>query len=342
MRQAFTSRYRSMGRNLLLLASFMVGSAAVEAFAQPQPTTQPATQPGGRGRGPAVPNGQGPINPSPRDEQPFSNADLSKINPNLPTLFIAGDSTAATGNARARGWAAVLMDYFDADKIVIVNRGQGGINFPNFYASRWPDMVAAMKPGDFVVIELGHNGGHLDGMGDETREQPGRGGGPPSVTRTYGWYTRKFVTDAKSKGTVPIVSSTSIRNWWTNPNATFNEAYLVNKQDNYDPKDDRVERGMGNTKINGEGSMLVWARQVAKEENVPFIDHANIAADLYEKIGRANTGKWHSDRTHFSTEGAIVQAELFIAGLRAQPEIKLNDYLNAKGKAIEPYKPAAR
>jgi hypothetical protein len=88
--------------------------------------------------------------------------------------------------------------------------------------------------------------------------------------------------------------------------------------------------------------MLVIARQVANEEHVPFIDHSNIAADLYEKLGREQTGKWHSDRTHFSTEGAIVQAELFIAGLRAQPELKLNDYLNDKGKAIAPYKPAAR
>jgi hypothetical protein len=99
---------------------------------------------------------------------------------------------------------------------------------------------------------------------------------------------------------------------------------------------------MGLTKVNGEGAMLVWARQVAKEEKVPFIDHANIAADLYEKLGRENTARWHADRTHFSTEGAIVQAELFIAGLRAQPGIKLNDYLNEKGKAIAPYKPAAR
>lgn len=315
----------------------MICSAAVaQTPAQPAPGTAPAARP------PAMPTGQGPINPSPRDQLPFSNTDLAKLNPALPTLFIAGDSTSATGDPSHRGWASVLIDYFDTTKINIANRAQGGINFPNFYTQRWPDMVAAMKPGDFVVIELGHNGGHLDGMGDETREQPGRNGGPAQVVHSYGWYTRKFVTDAKAKGATPIVSSTTIRNVWENPNAKFNEAYLVSKTDAYNPKDDRVERGMGSTKINGEGSMLVWARQVANEEHVPFVDHSNIAADLYEKLGREQTGKWHGDRTHFSTEGAIVQAELFIAGLRAQPGLKLNDYLNAKGKAIAPYKPAAR
>jgi lysophospholipase L1-like esterase len=317
------------------LIGLMTLAACGAALAQPVPQA-PAARPA------PVPNGQGPVSPSPRDSLPFSNTDLAKLNPALPTLFIAGDSTAATGDPTHRGWGAVLLDYFDMSRINIANRAQGGINFPRFYASRWPDMVAAMKPGDFVVIELGHNGGHLDGMGDETREQPGVNGGPAQTIHTYGWYTRKFVTDAKSKGATPIVSSTTIRNWWENPNAKFNEAYLVSKTDAYNAKDDRVERGMGRTKIGGEGEMLVHARQVATEEKVPFIDHANIAADLYEKLGRENTGKWHSDRTHFSTEGAIVQAELFIAGLRAQPELKLNDYLNDKGKAIAPYKPAVR
>ena len=316
----------------------MLGGAAMAQTA-PQPSA-PAAAPAAR---PApTPNGQGPISPSPRDNLPFSNSDIASINPALPTLFIAGDSTAATGNARARGWGAVLVDYFDTSKINIVNRAQGGINFPRFYATRWPDMVTAMKRGDFVVVELGHNGGHLDGMGDQTREQPGQNGAPPTTTHTYGWYTRKFVTDAKSKGATPIVSSTSIRNIWENPNARFNEAYMITKNDAYDPKQDSVERGMGRTKINGEGEMLYVARRVAAEEKVPFIDHANIAADLYEQIGRENTNKWHSDRTHFSTEGAIVQAELFIAGLRAQPDLKLNEYLNDKGRAIAPHKPAAR
>jgi lysophospholipase L1-like esterase len=320
---------------LIGLMTLAACGAAVAQTAAP-PTAAPAARP------PATPNGQGPTRPSARDQLPFSNSDLAKLDPKLPTLFIAGDSTSATGDTQHRGWAAVLNDYFDTTKINIANRSQGGINFPNFYAQRWPGIVEAMKPGDFMVVELGHNGGHADGMGDETREIPGRNGGPAQLVHTYGWYTRKFVTDAKAKGATPIVSSTTIRNVWENPNAKFNEAYMISKTDAYNPKDDRVERGMGRTKIGGEGEMLVIARQVANEEHVPFIDHSNIAADLYEKLGREQTGKWHSDRTHFSTEGAIVQAELFIAGLRAQPELKLNDYLNDKGKAIAPYKPAAR
>jgi lysophospholipase L1-like esterase len=315
---------------------------ATRAFAQDRPATQGTTQPAARvgGRG-----GRGPVSSSPRDRLPFSNSDFAALKPDLPTLFIAGDSTAATGDPDHRGWGAVIVDYFDTSRINLLNYAQGGASFPSFYASRWPKMVAAMKPGDFVVIELGHNGGHLDGIGDETREGPMRtGAGGPTVTiHTYGWYVRKFINDGRSKGATPIISSTSVRNIWTNPDATFNEARIVDQKPNYNPADDRVERGMGRVLSNGERSMLVWARQVAQEEKVPFVDHSNIAADLYERLGRAAVQKYHTvDRTHFSTEGAIAQAQTFIAGLKALPDMPLVGCLNDKGNAIGPYKPASK
>ena len=48
--------------------------------------------------------------------------------------------------------------------------------------------------------------------------------------------------------------------------------------------------------------------------------------------------KYHPvDHTHTSTEGAIVNAETFIAGLKAVPDMALVNYLNDKGKAIAAY-----
>ena len=83
----------------------MLGGAAMAQTA-PQAAPQRAPQGAPTARPPAQPNGQGPISPSPRDNLPFSNSEIANINPALPTLFIAGDSTAATGNPRARGCAA--------------------------------------------------------------------------------------------------------------------------------------------------------------------------------------------------------------------------------------------
>ena len=271
-----------------------------------------------------------------RDDLPFTNDSLTEIDPELPTLFICGDSTAATGKATHRGWGALLIDYFDTDKLNLVNYSQGGINFPRYYESRWPQVLAALKPGDFVVVELGHNGGHLDGTGDETG--PGWRSQGKDV-HTFGWYVRQFIRQARDKGATPIVSTTTTRYLWTNPNAQFNgeNGSLISKNENYDPADDRVERGMGKLMPDGRRSMLVWAEQVAREENAPFVDHSTITADLYERRGREVVGQYHSDRTHTTTQGAIVNAETFIAGLKALPELPLVQYLNDKGQAIPPY-----
>lgn len=47
------------------------------------------------------------------------------INPALPTIFIAGDSTAARGRgATQQGWAVPFADYFDLTKVNIVNRAR--------------------------------------------------------------------------------------------------------------------------------------------------------------------------------------------------------------------------
>jgi rhamnogalacturonan acetylesterase len=290
-------------------------------------------------RGP-LNGGSSPVSDNPRDQLPFTNTNPADVKPDLPTLFLCGDSTAATGNPRQRGWGALLVDYFDTGKVNLVNYSQGGINFPGYYASRWPQVVAALKPGDFVVIELGHNGGHLPGTGDETGPgwKPGSG-----EVHTFGWYIRKFIRDARAKGAMPIVSTTTTRYLWTNPNAVFNgqNGSLISKNDNYNSADDRVERGMGDVMPDGRRTMLVWAEQVAREEGVPFVDHSSITADLYEERGREVVGKYHSDRTHTYTEGAAVNAETFIAGLKALPEMPLVTFLNDKGKAIPVYKPAA-
>src|SRR5260370_33021687 len=46
------------------------------------------------------------------------------LNPQLPTLFVIGDSTA--NNSDHRGWGDALADYFDLAKINLGNRARAG------------------------------------------------------------------------------------------------------------------------------------------------------------------------------------------------------------------------
>src|SRR6267154_1489262 len=78
-----------------------------------------------------------------------------------------------------------------------------------------------LKPGDFVLIQFGHNDGgplntdrargSLPGIGDETREvvMPD---GKSEVVHTYGYYLRKFVDDTRARRATPILLSLTVRN----------------------------------------------------------------------------------------------------------------------------------
>ena len=44
------------------------------------------------------------------------------LNPALPTLWIAGDSTAANGNPDATGWGKPLAGFFDLTTVNVANR----------------------------------------------------------------------------------------------------------------------------------------------------------------------------------------------------------------------------
>jgi lysophospholipase L1-like esterase len=294
------------------LLAFWVGPCN----AQTQPASQPAA----------------PRAAHPRDKLPFTNTDLTKINPALPTLFIAGDSTAATGpltardNNPIRGWAALLVDYFDTSKVNLVNRGIGGARFnsylapgPNGAPSPWDALLAAVKPGDFVVIEFGHNSGPLPGTGEETKEIAGRGGAVSTV-HTHGWYLRKMINDVKARKATPIASTLTLRDVWTNG---------------------KVERLKEQSP--GLGGMSDWTRQVAAQEKVPLVDHANIIGDIYDRLGQTEGDALFADHhLHTNTAGAIINCEAFIAGLKALPSMPLVEDLNEKGKAIPAYRSAAK
>src|ERR1035438_936291 len=122
------------------------------------------------------------------DERPV--VDASKIsveksgNAALPTFHIVGDSTVRSGGTGAGlwGWGECIAPFFDTNKINVVNHAIGGRSARTFFTEgRWQKVVEAIKPGDFVIVQFGHNDqgrigdpamkGRADGkgIGDEER-----------------------------------------------------------------------------------------------------------------------------------------------------------------------------
>jgi lysophospholipase L1-like esterase len=251
-----------------------------------------------------------------QDVETPPNAAKAVINPQLPTLFVVGDSTANNNANGGLGWADPFASYFDPMKLNVVNRARGGRSSRTFATEGlWDTVLNELKAGDFVLIQFGHNdGGPLDtgrargslpGTGDETQEITAPGGAK-EVVHTYGWYLRKFIVETKAKGAVPIVSSLTVRNIW---------------------QDGKVERG--------SGKFGQWAMEVAKAQGIAFIDLTKIIADQYEQLGPENVKElFAADHTHTSPKGADLNAASVVAGLKTLNELPLASYLSAKGNAV--------
>ena len=79
-----------------------------------------------------------------------------------PVLFLVGNSTMRTGtlgngNNGQWGWGYYAGDYFDSNRITVENHALGGTSSRTFYNRLWPDVIKGVRPGDWVIIELGHN-----------------------------------------------------------------------------------------------------------------------------------------------------------------------------------------
>ena len=231
-----------------------------------------------------------------------------------PTLFIVGDSTANNGGNGLMGWGDPVASYFDSSKIQVSNRARAGRSSRTFQTEGlWDKVLAEMKPGDFVLIQFGHNDGgppdkdrargSLPGTGAETKEVT-MPDGKQAVVHTYGWYMRKFITDTKAKGALPVVLSLTVRNIWT---------------------DGKVERG--------SGRFNAWAEDVAHSQNVPFVDVTRIIADRYERMGEEKAKAFFpGDHTHTNAAGADFNAAVVVDGLKAINDSPFTSYLSAKGR----------
>jgi len=236
--------------------------------------------------------------------------------PAIPTIYVIGDSTASYANHR--GWADPFADYFDPAKTAVVNRARAGRSSRTFFTEGlWERVRNDLKPGDYLLIQFGHNDGgapdkppyrgSLPGLGEETRDVVNPNGSPETV-HSFGWYMRQFINGAKEKGANPIVLSLTVRNIWTGAS---------------------VERGSGN--------FSKWSAEIAKAENLPFADITNATADLYERMGEAEVQPlFPEDHTHTSPAGADLNASLVVACLKGLHS-PLAAWLSAKGESVTPY-----
>jgi lysophospholipase L1-like esterase len=261
--------------------------------------------------------------PGPRYSPP------SPLDEKLPTLWLIGDSTVRNGtagdgtNLNQWGWGAPLTFYFEPTKVNVVNRALGGTSARSFYNANWKKMVDLIKPGDVLLLQFGTNdggdptksAGEMKGIGEETQDITNRAGQPETI-HTFGWYLRQFIAETRAKGALPIVCSLIPRKSWD--------------------ADGHIKRD--------SATFAGWARQVAEAEKVGFIDLNELIARRLDVLGKEKVDllyvpnptpeKPEGEHVHPGWDGAVLNAEVVISGLKALKNNPVAGYFSSKAQAV--------
>lgn len=236
----------------------------------------------------------------------------------LPTLFIVGDSTVHNTTKGQRGWGDVIARWFDPAKILVENRARGGRSSRTYRTEGlWDQVAAELRPGDFVLMQFGHNDGgsltqgraraSLHGSGEETQEVVSAATGKPELVHTYGWYMRHYAEEAKAKGATAIILSPIPRNIWK-------------------------EGANGPTVARASADYGKWAAEAAKAAGAYFVNLNELVARRYEAAGRQKVAETYfgpTDHTHTTPAGAELNAACVVEGIRGLKDCPLADYLLA-------------
>jgi lysophospholipase L1-like esterase len=239
---------------------------------------------------PATSHAQATADPFPADTQ-------------HPALFLVGDSIMRTGVAPGDtgpwGWGAEIIPMFDVAKIHVYNLGLGGRSSRGYIQEgAWAKVMDRLQPGDWVILQFGHNDGAnsanypdrttVKGNGDETQEIESPVTHEKETIHSYGWYLRQYVKDVKSKGATAVICSPPPRDTWV---------------------DGKIVRGLD--------GYAGWAKEAAQQSGALFIDLNTISADKYDALGQeATRAVMFNDNQHSRKAGAKLNAESVVTGIR--------------------------
>ena len=229
-----------------------------------------------------------------------------------PVLFLVGNSTMrngtlGNGNNGQWGWGYFFPKYFDAEKITVENQALGGMSTRTFYPDLWPAIRQALKPGDWVIVSIGHNDGGE--FFDQKRARAVIPGIDPDTcyvgfnqrtqrqdtVYSYGTYLRRYIHEIRKAGANPILMSLTPRNA-------------------YDEKTGKIVRK----------PQTEWAAYIAATEDVPFIDLNEISGKKLDSYSRWKVD-YHflGDKIHTSKFGAELNAKSAAMGIFTSTDSQL-------------------
>ena len=219
------------------------------------------------------------------------------------TVFMIGDSTMANKpldkENQERGWGQMLPIYFDG-AIKVDNHAVNGRSSKSFIdEGRWEKVREKIRPGDYVIIQFGHN--------DEKKKSPDRYTVPGG---TFDENLKKFVNEAREKGATPILMNSIVRRNF--PANGIAAAQTDDRQKTW-------KKGLENYPAEGDSLVDTHGAYLDSPQSKSLYMWMPVGVYEFAPNGRI-------DNTHLNVFGAIVVSRLAVNGL-AQEVPALKPYI---------------
>lgn len=207
------------------------------------------------------------------------------------TIYMIGDSTMANKQEKAypeNGWGMQFKPFFD-ETVTIDNRAMNGRSTLSFITeNRWQPIVDALKKGDYVFIEFGHN--------DEKINKPGVG----TSLEDYKKNLARFVNETRAKKAIPVLLTPTMRR-------SFIKGVFEDSHGGYP---DVVRNLADSLKV-----PLIDMHRMSEKLIVTMGEERAKSLFNYVEPGHVNYPKGNVDDTHFNPVGAKRMAALAIHGI---------------------------
>ncbi|KAG6901809.1 hypothetical protein C0995_007608 [Termitomyces sp. Mi166 len=211
---------------------------------------------------------------------------------------------AGGGGAGTQGWGVPLTQYFSISAVNDAVAGESARSYSE--QGLFTNLVNSVKSGDYVIIEFGHNDASAGTVDNGKQDAVGDSYNITSIVTTsnFAYYIENAIVALEAKGAIPIISSLTPDNIWTN--------------------------GV----IAAGGRFVTYAQSIGTRRNITYIDHYAYVAQAYDALGQMETTSFYPiDHLHTNAAGANVVAQAFVRGLLCG-NTTLKSKVNTAGQAV--------
>ncbi len=235
---------------------------------------------------------------------------------NVPTVFLCGNSTVVDqDNEPWASWGQMIPRFFN-DSISFANYAESGECANTFMeVGRLKKALTQMKPGDYLIMEFGHN--------DMKQKGPGKGAYYSFMTSL-----KTFIDEARDHGAYPILITPTCRRFFDN------DGHVMNTHEDY-PDAMRFLAQKENVPLIelNEMTRTLYEAMGPEESKHAFVHYP---AGTYP--GQTEELK---DNTHFNTYGAYQIAKCVIQGM-VDEHLPIVRYLRPDWQTFDPSHPDPR